>query len=268
MDGPDVELPENVALAWGLRDRPSRGPKRSLSLDQVVAAGIQIAQAEGLAAVSMSRVATELGVATMSLYRYVPTKQDLLDFMVDTAFGPPPTPRGVDEGWRPALARWGEGHVTAMRRQPWTRHVPISGPPITPNQVRWLEYGLTALRGTGLRGTERVSAIMLVSGYARSWATLTADIAEAAARTGQTPEQVGLRYWRHLAVVTGSGPYPAIHELLAEGEEYDDEDDIDLEWRFGLDRILDGVAVMIDARTAGPTRDADPSTRDSPTNGG
>ncbi|GAB3844337.1 hypothetical protein GCM10029963_20830 [Micromonospora andamanensis] len=108
MDGPDVELPENVALAWGLRDRPSRGPKRSLSLDQVVAAGIQIAQAEGLAAVSMSRVAGELGVATMSLYRYVPTKHDLLDLMVDTAFGPPPPPRGVDEGWRPALSRWGE----------------------------------------------------------------------------------------------------------------------------------------------------------------
>ncbi|WP_216592539.1 TetR/AcrR family transcriptional regulator [Verrucosispora sioxanthis] len=98
--GEDIELPENVALAWGLRDRPSRGPKRSLSLDQVVAAGIQIAQAEGLTAVSMSRVAGELGVATMSLYRYVPTKHDLLDLMVDTAYGPPPRPRGADEGWR------------------------------------------------------------------------------------------------------------------------------------------------------------------------
>ncbi|TCB95995.1 TetR/AcrR family transcriptional regulator [Micromonospora zingiberis] len=242
----DEELPENIALAWGLRDRPSRGPKRSLSLEQVVAAGIQVAQAEGLPAVSMSRVASELGVSTMSLYRYVPTKHDLLDLMVDTAFGPPPQPRAPGEGWRPALARWGEGHLTALRRQPWIRHVPINGAPINPNQVRWLEYGLHALRGTGLRATERISTIMLVNGYARSWATLSLDLAEAAARSGQTPDEVGMRYWRNLTVVTAPGPYPAIHELLTEtGDEDDDED---AEWRFGLGRVLDGVEVLIESR--------------------
>ncbi|GIJ77591.1 regulatory protein, tetR family [Micromonospora phaseoli] len=255
MDDAHVELPENIALAWGLRERPSRGPKRSLSLDQVIAAGIQVAQSEGLPAVSMSRVAAELGMATMSLYRYVPTKQDLLDLMVDVAYGPPPRPRGADEGWRPALARWGEGNLVALRRQPWMRHVPISGAPINPNQVRWLEYGLAALRGTGLRATERISTVLLVSGYARSWATLTADLAEAAARTGQTPEEVGMRYWHHLAVVTAPGPYPAIHELLS--EEAEDDGDMDTEWRFGLGRVLDGVARMIEARAAGSTRDGD-----------
>ncbi len=255
MDGPDgelpenVELPENIALAWGLRDRPSRGPKRSLSLAQVVAAGIRVAQAEGLPAVSMSRVANELGMATMSLYRYVPTKQDLLDLMADTAYGPPPRPRAPGEGWRPALARWAEANLVALRREPWIRHVPISGPPISPNGVRWLEYGLAALRGTGLRGTERISTIMLVSGYTRSWANLAADLAEAAARTGQTPDQVGQHYWQHLAVLTASGPYPAIHELLTEADD-DEEEDFDADWRFGLGRVLDGVEALIQARAA------------------
>ncbi|WP_433532479.1 TetR/AcrR family transcriptional regulator [Micromonospora sp. CA-263727] len=247
----DVELPESIALAWGLRDRPGRGPKRSLSLEQVVAAGIRVAQADGLAAVSMSRVAGELGVATMSLYRYVPAKQDLLDLMADTAYGPPPRPRAADEGWRPALARWAEGNLAALRRQPWIRHVPIGGPPISPNQVRWMEYGLAALSGTGLRGTERLSTIMLVSGYARSWANTTADLAEAAARTGQTPEEVGLRYWHHLTRLTASGPYPAIHELLA--EEGGDDEDIEADWHFGLGRVLDGIEAMIEARGAGQT---------------
>ncbi|MFD6755137.1 MULTISPECIES: TetR/AcrR family transcriptional regulator [Micromonospora] len=249
----DVELPENIALAWGLRDRSSRGPKRSLSLEQVVATGIQVAQAEGLPAVSMSRVASELGVSTMSLYRYVPTKHDLLDLMVDTAFGPPPPPRAPDEGWRPALARWGEGNLVALRRQPWMRHVAISGPPINPNQVRWFEYGLIALRGTGLRATERISTIMLVSGYARSWAMISLDLAEAAARSGQTPDEVGLRYWRNLAVLTAPGPYPAIHELLA--EPFDAEEHPDEDWRFGLERLLDGVEMLIRTRASGPARD-------------
>ncbi|MDG4798620.1 TetR/AcrR family transcriptional regulator [Micromonospora sp. WMMD1082] len=249
MGEPDVELPENIALAWGLRDRPSRGPRRSLSLDRVVAAGIRVAQAEGLPSVSMSRVAGELGVATMSLYRYVPTKQDLLDLMIDAAFGPPPPPRAPDEGWRPALTRWAEANLAALRREPWIRHVPISGPPINPNQVRWFECGLAALRGIPLRGTERLSALMLVSGYTRSWANTVADLAEAAVRTGQTPDEVGQNYWRYLAVLTASGPYPAIHEMLTEGED-DEEDYFDAEWRFGLGRVLDGVEALIRSRDA------------------
>lgn len=211
-----------------------------------------MAQAEGLSAVSMSRVASELGVGTMSLYRYVPTKHDLLDLMADTAYGPPPPPRAPGEGWRPALARWGEGNLAALRRQPWIRHVPISGPPIHPNSVRWMEYGLVALRGTGLRAAERISTILLVSGYARSWAVTSADLAEAAARSGQTPEEVGRRYWQHLAMVTAPGPYPAIHELIAEAGA--DEEENEAEWRFGLDRVLDGVETLIKARAAGRTQ--------------
>ncbi len=248
----DFELPENVALAWGLRDRPSRGPKRSLSLEQVVATGIRVAQADGISAVSMSRVASELGVGTMSLYRYVPTKHDLLDLMADTAYGPPPSPRAPGEGWRPALTRWAEGNLAALRRQPWIRHVPIGGPPINPNAVRWMEYGFLALRGTGLRPTERISTILLVSGYARSWATTTGDLAEAAARTGQTPDEAGQRYWRQLAVLTAPGPYPAIHELMAEVGEEEESDEA--EWRFGLDRILDGIETLIKARAASQTQ--------------
>ncbi|MCM0676390.1 TetR/AcrR family transcriptional regulator [Micromonospora phytophila] len=251
MSDPDVELPESIEIAWGLRERPGKGPRRSLTLDQVVTAGIRIAEADGLAAVSMSRVAGELGVATMSLYRYVSAKNDLLDLMADAAYGEPPAVRGPDEGWRSALARWAEANVTAVRRHPWSRHVPVGGPPMGPNQVRWMEHGLAALRGTGLRGTERLSAILLISGYARNWATLTADIAEAATRAGLSPEQVGVRYWQQLTRLTRHGPYPEIRDLLAEGVADDDEEEFDAEWRFGLDRVLDGIEVLVRARSTG-----------------
>ena len=86
MSDADVELPESIELAWGLRERPGKGPRRSLTMRQVVAAGIRVAEADGLPAVSMSRVAGELGVGTMSLYRYVSAKSDLLELMADTAY--------------------------------------------------------------------------------------------------------------------------------------------------------------------------------------
>ncbi|MEU9506245.1 TetR/AcrR family transcriptional regulator C-terminal domain-containing protein [Micromonospora sp. NPDC048170] len=250
MSDADVELPESIELAWGLRERPGKGPRRSLTMEQVVAAGIRVAEGDGLPAVSMSRVAGELGVATMSLYRYVSAKSDLLELMADTAYGDPPAPRGPDEGWRPALARWALANVTAIHRHPWIRQVPVSGPPMGPNGVRWMEAGLAALRGTALRGTERLSAILLVSGYARYWATLTADMTEAAAREQLSPEDVGMRYWQQLARLTRHGPYPAIRELLAEGAEGGDDEEFEAEWRFGLDRILDGVETLIRSRAA------------------
>ncbi|TDB81131.1 TetR/AcrR family transcriptional regulator [Micromonospora sp. KC721] len=249
MNEPDDDLPESVAIAWGLRERPGKGPRRSLTLDQVVAAAIRVAEADGLAGVSMSRVAGELGVATMSLYRYVPAKTDLVDLMTDAAYGDPPPPRDPDEGWRSALTRWAEGNVAAIRRHPWLRHVPVSGPPIRPNQVRWMERGLDSLRGTGLLPSERLSTVLLVSGYARNWATLTVDLAEAAARSQLTAEEAGVRYWQHLERLTRAGAFPAIRELLAEWAAAEDDEEFDAEWQFGLDRLLDGVEALISGRT-------------------
>ncbi|TDB77655.1 TetR/AcrR family transcriptional regulator [Micromonospora sp. KC723] len=249
MSEPDDDLPESVVIAWGLRERPGKGPQRSLTLDQIVAAAVRVAEADGLAAVSMSRVAGELGVATMSLYRYVSAKNDLVDLMTDAAYGDPPPPRGPDEGWRSALTRWAEANVAAIRRHPWLRHVPVSGPPIRPNQVRWMERGLDSLRGTGLLPSERLSTVLLVSGYARHWATLTADLAEAAARAKLTAEEVGVRYWRHLERLTRAGAFPAIRELLAEWVGEEDDEEFDAEWQFGLDRVLDGVDALIRSRS-------------------
>ncbi|MEW2385238.1 TetR/AcrR family transcriptional regulator C-terminal domain-containing protein [Micromonospora sp. NPDC047707] len=247
MSEPDVDLPDSVAAAWGLQERPGKGPRRSLTLERVVAAAVRVAETDGLAAVSMSRVAGELGVATMSLYRYVSTKNDLVDLMVDAAYGEPPSPRGSDEGWRPALARWAEANVAAIRRRPWLRHVPISGPPIRPNQVHWMEQGLGTLRGTGLRPTERLSTVLLVSGYARTWATLTVDLAEAAARSGVGPDEANTRYWQHLELLTRTGTFPAVRELLTEWAQEEDEE-FDAEWEFGLNRILDGVDALVRSR--------------------
>lgn len=157
-------IPPGLQLAWGLRDAGSRGPKRGLTLERIVAAGIKVAHTDGLAALSMARIAGELGVGTMSLYRYVAAKDELLLLMVDTALGAPPPP-AAGEDWRAGLRRWALGVWEAYRRQPWVLRVPISGPPYGPNNVAWLDNALTADgRHTavgGRQGVDRAAALRL-----------------------------------------------------------------------------------------------------------
>ena len=109
------ELPASIEAAWGVRDRPHKGPKPGLSLPRIVEAGVRVAAAEGLAAVSMSRVAAELGASTMSLYRYVSAKDELLDLMVDAAWGPPP-PLEPGQHWRDGLTRYEIGRASCRER--------------------------------------------------------------------------------------------------------------------------------------------------------
>jgi AcrR family transcriptional regulator len=226
-------LPSSLELAWGLRTRPKHGPKPGLTLDRIVAAGIKIALTQGVGVLSMARVAGELGVGTMSLYRYVAAKDDLLTLMVDTAIGVPPPADDPGTEWRADLTRWAVGVRAAYRRHPWVLRVPISGPPAGPNNVAWLEAGLRALAVTPLSEPEKVSTILLLSGFVRSEATLSADIAAATAEPA-TP------YGAMLSRLADPAHFPALHRAIAFGA-FDESNDPNVEFNYGLHRILDGV---------------------------
>ena len=238
-----------MAAAWGVRERPQKGPKPGLTLARIVAAAIGVADAEGLAAVSMSRVATELGAAPMSLYRYVTAKDELLELMVDTALGPPPA--GPADGWRAGLARWAWAIRAGYQRHPWVLHIPISGLPSLPNQVAWFEEGLHSLAGTGLEENEKASSILLVSGYVRNSASIDADIEAAMRSSGRTPDEWMAGYARTLTLLADPARFPALTKFIAAGV-FEQADPPDVEFTFGLDRVLDGLAALIRERTGGP----------------
>ena len=239
-------LPASIEAAWGLREPTRKGPKRGLSLERIVAADIAVARSEGLGAVSMSRVAARLGASPMSLYRYVDAKDELLTLMVDTAAGRPPDAR-EDEGWRAGLDRFAWGYMRALRRNPWALRVPISGPPATPNQMAWLEFGLAALRSTGLTEAEKLSVILLLSGYVRNAAGLAADLETAASAA---PGVEFMPAWSALIRrLTDPGQFPALHAALR-SPAFDHDDDPDDEFVFGLERVLDGIEALV-ARRAG-----------------
>jgi AcrR family transcriptional regulator len=242
----ETGLPASFEAAWGVRGRPSRGPRPRLSLERIVDAAVGIATAEGLDAVSMSRVAAELNAGTMALYRYVGSKDELLALMVDAALGPPPAVRR-STSWRAGLSTWARSYMEVLRRGPWVVRVPIGGPPITPNQIAWFDQALHALRRVGLDGGEKVSVLVLLSGYVRSQATLEADLLEAFSTPAGPGGQVAASYGEILRVLIDSARFPALFDLVGEGtfDTGTDEYDANAEFEFGLRILLDGMESLV-----------------------
>ena len=227
-----------MALLWGDAARPSRGPKPSLSRERIVAAAIAIADADGLAAVSMQRVAADLGVTKMAMYRYVPAKAELTLLMVDAAMGQPPEMDAVAGDWRAGLDHWGNRMWQVFTAHPWILGGSIGLRPIGPLELGWMNAGVAALAGSGLSGAERLDAIELVSGHVRALAqqvlTVTPMVTEA--------QFLGLV---DSALSAHPDRFAALRAAMTDGSWPDGRDQA---LDFGLQRIMDGIAVLIEQR--------------------
>ncbi|MES1212422.1 MAG: helix-turn-helix domain-containing protein, partial [Leifsonia sp.] len=137
----EPELPRAVALAWGIAANPQRGPKRELSIERIVEVAMQLADAGGLASVSMAAVASELGFTPMSLYRYLSAKDDLVLLMQESGVGVPPESileaASGEGGWRAALTAWEQGQLAGYLEHPWLLDIPIASMTPTPNNLAW-----------------------------------------------------------------------------------------------------------------------------------
>lgn len=253
------EIERRLELLWGVADRPRRGPRPRMSLEAVVAAAVGLADAEGLGAVSMQRVAAELGYTTMSLYRYVQSKEQLVELMADTAVGEPPEWGGAAD-WRARLEALTRAMVGGYRARPWLLRVEISGPPRAPNQLAWFEAYLEALSVSGLSGAERISVVMFVDGAVRELARIAVQIEASRLDGGVSDAAAGAAYAAGLRRFAAPERYPNVAALVAEGlfdpappaqggagaeegaaDEGGPADDIGTDIAFGLRRMLDGV---------------------------
>ncbi|MGQ4489328.1 TetR/AcrR family transcriptional regulator [Streptomyces sp. 372A] len=236
----DGALPPSVARVWESRQRPPRSSQLELSQERIVTEAIKYADSEGLPQLSMARLAERLGCATMSLYRHVATKDDLLALMLDTAYGAPPFPGTRVKDWRAGLERWTTELLGVYQRHPWMLQIPTSGPPLEPGQLSWMECGLQMLAGTRLSATEQFSVVLLMNGYVHAGTKLSPNALQMPGENKDSMPQYG----RILAHLIDEATFPALSGLVAAGV-------IDAptnEFTFGLQRVLDGVEVLVRAR--------------------
>ncbi|MDX3762929.1 TetR/AcrR family transcriptional regulator [Streptomyces sp. AK02-04a] len=234
------EQSEAVRLLWGPHPKPSRGPKPALSLDRIARAGVEIADAEGLAAVSMQRVAGLLDVTKMALYRYMPGKAELVAVMVETAIGEAPPPNGLRHGWREQLGDWARHLGTVFHRHPWLLDATVGPRVIGPRELAWMEQALATLDGTGLTGAERMDAVVLLAGHVRGIVLQARAAGPAGSPEAQLTATLGELMRAH------GERYPALTAALASAAQSGGQDQA---LEFGLHRILDGLSLLIAQRS-------------------
>lgn len=263
------ELPPAVRRLWGIDTPRRRGPKPALSTTQIVRAAMELADAEGLPAVSMARVAETLGYTPMALYRHVANKEELLLLMVDAvAADAPEIPDGA--GWREGLLLWTRAQIDMGIRRPWMLELPLSSAPPGPHRVRWMEQAFKAMRTLDLPADEKLAVIGLLAQHVLGEARVQVESRRAAVQQvlrdsglpASTPEAEldpaaveAANPWAALEALlvryAGPGGYP---HLFAAFSTWDAAAPTapDDEVGFGIEILLDGVEAYLRRRGALP----------------
>ncbi|WP_283135799.1 TetR/AcrR family transcriptional regulator [Rhizohabitans arisaemae] len=240
-----------LALLWrepGARTS-TRGPRQGLSVDAVVAAAIELADSAGLEALTMRRVAQALGVAPMSLYTYVPGKAELLDLMLDAVYGRMPYTETAGLPWRERLAAVARDNRALCDRHPWVALVSAARPPLGPGLMAKYERELLAFDGLGLDDVEMDDALAYLLGFVQASARASSAARALRRESAITDEEWWAANEPLLARIFDATRYPTAARVgSAAGEVRGTAFDPDHAYRFGLERVLDGLGVLIEAR--------------------
>ncbi|HEX5582823.1 TetR/AcrR family transcriptional regulator [Gaiella sp.] len=243
------------------RDRGAQPPRRDrgLSRDEIVKAAIAVADAEGPEAISMRRIAREVGAGVMSLYWYVSSKEELLDLMLNAieAEIEVPDPSG---DWRADLGVFAHRTRESLRRHRWAVDFIGSRPPSTPNDVRNLERLLALLDGLGVEdvrlifGVFMTVATFVIGAVIREAQEVHFQREQERVEASLTPEEVQAEHERYRAWFESAGEFPHIAKLMKSGVDPDDPDTREERFQFSLDCVLDGIAAKLAASGARTAR--------------
>lgn len=245
---------KSLQLLWGRTSAGKRGPKSKVSLGDLVAAAIAIADAEGIDAVSTRRVAEAVGISPMSFYTHIPDKSVLIDLMIDAVAGGSPDTEGPQfdpAHWRDNITMVANAYRDFYLQHPWALQVGTHRPVLGPNTLRAYEAILSAVDGLGLDEVEMDMTVSLVTSYVFGAVRDQARAAQVKQQTGMSDDE----WWYAIAPFLETvdfTPYPVASRIGPVVGELYGLGDPDRAFRFGLARLLDGLAVLLERKTAGP----------------
>lgn len=239
-----------LALLWGEPTATARrkGPARSVTVAHIVDAALELADEQGLAAVTMRSVADRVGISAMSVYTYVPGKPELLDLMVDALYGRMHRRAWSAEPWRERLATVAEANRMLLSQHPWMTEVAaLSRPPLGPGLMAKYEHELAAFDGTGLSDLDTDAALNLLLGFVQGHCRAAHDARRATTDSAMSDADWWAANQPILERVLDPAAYPrAVRIGAAAGEAQDSAWSDDRAWSFGLARVLDGLEAFID----------------------
>jgi len=225
------------------------GPRQGLSVDAVVDTATGLADAQGLDAVTMRQVARALSVVPMTLYTYVPGKAELLDLMLDAAYARMPRTDTPGQPWRQRLTAIAAENQRLFETHPWAAAVSTIRPPLGPGQMAKYEHELSAFDGLGLDDITIDDCLTYLLSFVQSCARAAADARDMQRESAMDDGQWWAANAPLLARVLDEDAYPTATRVgsaagAAHGGAYNPGHAYD----FGLPRVLDGLAALIDHR--------------------
>jgi AcrR family transcriptional regulator len=225
-----------AALVW-MRDR-DRGARPVLSEQKIVRAAVDLADAEGIDALSMRRIATELGSGTTSIYRHITGKDELIELMIDSVYGEAPSPPPPGDDWRAGLTEVARGFRVSLLRHPWLAQQASRRVALGPNVIGRLDHALAVVDRFTHDATRAHMIVSAVNTYVLG--SVAAELAdrEAQRATGMTEDEWRTSVGTYVRHVVESGRYPHFNRRIVDA----DDPDADARFEFGLDCLLTGIA--------------------------
>jgi len=232
------------AVIWDRPARAARGPAPSLARDQIASAAVRLADAQGLEAVSMRVLAAELGIGATSLYRYVESKDELIDLMADAVMGVDMRFRSGGD-WRAHLRSYARGLRAMIQRHSWMVVEGAGRTSLGPNTAATFERVLRGLDGLGLDIDDMLTMVETVDAFTRGRALEEVADQEAVRRSGLDNDAWMRQQEPYVRALVDSGRYPLLSRVILDAEAPHDPERLETAFRRGLELVLDGLASML-----------------------